>query len=177
MEMAIRCEKVKELLGRFYDHELHGREFAAVSEHLRGCDSCSGELEKLEQVGRMLKAHYEDLAAAENLSQVWNGVSATIEAPPVHEPEPLLDRFIRLFSLPKPAWAAVAAVALALILVLAYLPGNNVPTLAADDCIIDRVDAEGCSVMVYEVGDTKMKVIWVMEQQNGPVGENTGVAS
>lgn len=113
----------------------------------------------------MLKEHYKGVAGAEDLSAVWARVDAATEAP-VDQPEPLLDRLVRIFSIPRPAWGAVALVAVALVAALAYMPGDQTPpTLAANDCIIDSVDAEDCSVMVYEVGDSKMKIIWVMGQQ------------
>jgi anti-sigma factor RsiW len=174
--MTIRCEKVRELLDRFYDHELRGRKRVAVSEHLRRCENCSSELEKLERMGQMLKAHCEELAGSEDLSVVWERVCAAIEEPAAPEPEPLMERLVRVFWLPKPAWAAVAAVAVALVLVLAYIPGNQAPTLAANDCIIDSVDAANDCVMVYEVGDTKMKVIWVVEERAGESKGEEGVA-
>lgn len=174
--MTMRCEKVRELLDRFYDRELRGKKREAVSEHLRRCENCAGELEKLERMGRMLKTHCEELAGSEDLSMVWERVCAAIDEPAAAEPEPFREKLARLFWLPRPAWAAVAAVAVVLVLVLAYIPGQQAPTLAANDCIIDSVEAENCSVMVYETGDTKMKVIWVMEQRGGAAEEREGVA-
>ncbi len=173
--MTIRCEKVRELLDRFYDHELRGKKLEAVSEHLRGCENCSSELEKLERMGRMLKAHCEELAGSEDLSAVWGRVCAAIEEPAAPEPAPFREKLARIFWLPKPAWAAVGIVAVALVLVLAYLPGNQAPIVAANDCIIDSVDAADDCVMVYEVGDTKMKVIWVTEQDAGKAKGDKGV--
>jgi hypothetical protein len=68
----------------------------------------------------------------------------------------------------------VAAVALAVVIILAYLPGAPPPeTLAATDCIVDSVDARDCSVMVYEVDEGRMQVIWVMEQQASPLNKET----
>ena len=173
--MAIRCEEVKELLDRFYDNELHEKKYDAVDEHLRTCEECSHEFRKLERVGTMLKEHYERLAASEDLSGIWDRVDAATATPAVDESEPLVNRFVRMLSIPRPAWAAVGALAIALILVLSYLPGNHRSTFAANDCIIDSVDTEDGSVMVYEVGDTRMKIIWVMEEQTGKTGNTEGV--
>lgn len=176
--MAMRCEKVRELLNSYYDRELHGRKFDAVSEHLHQCQGCSSEFRKLERMGQMIKAHYEGVAASEDLSDVWKRVDAAIgKEPAVHEPEPLRDRLTRIFLIPKPAWAAAGVVAIALVFALSYLPGNHMPTVAANECIIDSVEAEDYSVMVYEVGDTNMKVIWVMEEATGETEEKAGVAS
>jgi len=162
--MIMRCEQAKGLLERFHDQELRGRKLRALSEHLRQCENCSNELERLDQIGRMLKEHFEERILSENLSHLSDRVLAAVETPAVPEPRSPLDQLISIFSLPKPAWAAVGVAAIVLVFALAYLPAGHGPTLAANDCIIDNVDAEDCSVMVYEVGDTKMKVIWVMEQ-------------
>jgi len=174
--MAIRCEKVREMLDRFYDNELSGRKRNAVREHLHRCEVCSNELQKLEDVGSKLMTHYEQVAAPESIPGVWDRVSAATEAPVVLEPEPLHERLIRILAIPKPAWAAVGAFAFVLVLALSYIPGNHVPVVAADDCIIDSVSAEGCSVMVYEAGDAKMQIIWVMDLQTEEAEPETGVA-
>jgi len=169
--MAINCKKTQKLLDSYHDRQLHGRMFDEVSEHLRQCENCSGELEKLECISRALKEHYGGVLGGEDLSPVWANVDEAIAASDAQGGESLLDRLIRILWIPKPAWATVAAVAVAIVLVLAYLPGKQAPTLAANDCIIDSVDAEDCSVMVYEAGDSKMKIIWVVERQPLQAGE------
>jgi anti-sigma factor RsiW len=172
--MAIDCERVGRLLERYYDRRLSGGKFDEISEHLRQCEDCSSELEKLECLGRALRAHFKDTVADEDLARVWKGVDAAVGATSVAGQESILDRIARVLWIPKPAWAAVTVVAVLIVLALAYLPGNQTPTLAANDCIIDSVDSEDCSVMVYEVGDSKMKIIWVMEQQQlAKAGEKT----
>lgn len=177
--MTVRCEKIRELLGRLHDNELRGRKFNTVSEHLKVCAGCSGELERLETMSRLLKAHYEELAGKEDLSQVWSRVSAAIETPGgvSDAREPLFERIMKVFALPKPAWAIAGAVAVVVVLMLASLPGDHMSTLAANDCIIDKVDTENCSVMVYEAGATKMKIIWVIDQGSGETEQQTGVTS
>jgi anti-sigma factor RsiW len=171
--MAIDCKKTIGLLGGYHDRQLRGRKLDEVSEHLRQCESCSDELESLRRMSRALKEHYEGVASDVDLSSVWAGVdAASIEAETGWRGESPIDRLIRLLWIPKPAWAAVAVIAVAIVIALAYAPGNHQPsTLAANDCIIDSVESEGFSVMVYEVGDSKMKMIWVMEQPQEIVGE------
>jgi hypothetical protein len=172
--MAIDCGKTRALLDGYHDRQLRGRKFDEVSEHLRQCENCSGELEKLQCISRVLKEHYDGAVAREDLSQVWTRVDAAVGASDVYGSESLLERLVRILWIPRPAWAAVGAVAIAIVLALAYLPGDKqAPVLAANECIIDSVDAEDCSVMVYEIGDSKMMVIWVMEQQPLQTGEKT----
>jgi hypothetical protein len=175
--MTGHCEKVKQLLDSFYDNELHGSEYDAVNAHLRECESCSNDLKKLERTGSMLRAHYESLASSEDLSSVWRRVEAATEAFAPQEPTPLRDKLIRIFTIPRPAWVAAGLFAIIVIIAFSYFPVGQRSTLAANDCIIDSVDAEGCSVMLYEVGDTKMKMIWVMEPENGKTFTNRGVTS
>jgi anti-sigma factor RsiW len=173
--MAMSCEKVRQALESFYDNELHGEELNAVERHLDQCEDCSNELRKLQKAGEMLRSHYEKVAASADLSDVWNRVNiATIE---LSQPEPLRERLVRVFSVPKPAWAAVGIVALVIIGVLSYLPGDRISTFAANDCIIDSVESQDYSVMVYEVGDTGMKVIWLMEQQSEIPANGTGATT
>ena len=175
MDMAMNCEKVREVLESFYDKELHGKEFEAVEEHLRTCKDCSNELMKLERTGEMLRAHYEKAVTAEDLSGLWDRVDAATVQLPDREPETFRDKLARILSMPKPAWAMAALIAIAIIVALSYLPGNKNSTFAANDCIIDKVESEDYSVMVYEVGDTGMKFIWVMEDESEGNGNGKGV--
>ncbi len=171
--MAIDCEKVRRLLDSYHDRQLRGRKFDEISEHLRQCGNCSTELEKLECISGVLQTHYKNIVADEDLSQIWAQVDSAVSVSSGPGPESVFDKLVRILWIPGPAWAAVGVAAIAIFLVLAYLPGNQAPTLAANDCIIDSVDSEDCSVMVYEVGESKMKIIWVMEQQSTEAEEKT----
>jgi hypothetical protein len=175
--MTIRCKEVRELLDSFYDNELRGSKFDAVSEHLGLCEDCSKELKGLERTGEVLRTHYEKIAMSEDLSGLWDRVDAATAADIATEPESLREKLARIFSIPRPAWAAVGLIAIAIVITLSYLPGDKISTFAANDCIIDTVESEDHSVMVYEVGDTGMKVIWVMEQQTGEAVNGTGVTT
>ena len=144
--MAMSCEKIRNLLESFYDNELHGKKHDAVSEHLHQCEGCSNELRKLERTGELLRSHFEGVAASEDLSGMWQRVDMATEASTGYEAESLRDRLVRIFAIPRPAWAAVGVAAVVLVLLLAYLPGNHSPTLAANDCIIDSVEAEDSAI-------------------------------
>jgi hypothetical protein len=171
--MAIDCKKTQRLLDSYHDRQLRGRKFDEVSEHLRECENCSSELEKLQCISRVLKEHYDGAVGLEDFSRVWAGVDAAVGTSDEYQSESVLDKLTRILWIPKPAWAVVGVAAMAVVMVLAYLPGGPPDTLAANDCIIDSVDVHDCSVMVYEVDDGKMQVIWVMEQQALPMNEET----
>lgn len=170
--MAVDCKKTRRLLDGYHDRQLRGRKFDEVGEHLRWCEGCSKELERLERISSVLKQHYEGAVGAEDFSRMWAGVDAAVRETASSPSESLLDRLAAILWIPKPAWAVVVAAAIVIVMVFAYLPDDRqAPVLAANDCIIDSVDAQDCSVMVYEVGDSKMKVIWIMDQQLPPAGE------
>ncbi len=175
--MTINCEKAGRLLDSYHDRQLRGRKFDDVREHLRECENCSGELERLQCLSRALKERYEGaVVGAEDFSRVWAGVDAAMGVQEGRPAESLLDRLAAILWIPRPAWAAVAAVAVLIVMVFAYMPDDRqTPVMAANDCIIDSVDAQDCSVMVYEVGDSGMKVIWIMDRQptSDSLGEET----
>lgn len=164
--MKMGCEKVRGLLGRFYDKELRGAEYDAVAEHVQACIHCSAELKKFERVGGVLRNHYESVSASEDLSDMWGRISSGLEPPPLEE-APLWQRIRRVFAVPKPVWAVVGAVVIAVIVLFVYFPTTERPAVASNECIIDKVEAENSSVMVYETGKTKMKIIWVIDRHNG----------
>ena len=175
--MTSDCERARRLLDSYHDRQLGGKKYDDVSEHLRGCESCSAELEKLQRLSRALKERYEDaVAGEEDFSRVWAGVDAAMDAREERPAESLLDRLVAALWISRPALAAAAAVAVLIVIVFAYMPGDRLtPVMAANDCVIDSVDTQDYSVMVYEIGDSQMKVIWVMDQQSDPdwTGEGT----
>ncbi len=163
--MNIGCEKVRELLDRYYDRELRGSESEAVRLHLKKCANCSNELRKLEQIGQMLRARSEAIILAEDFAGVWDRVAPALDSPVGSERVSLWEKLKNIFAAsPGPAWAALGAAALVVLAVFAYLPFTEQQTFAANDCIIDSVESRDSSVMVYETSVTKMKIIWVMEQ-------------
>ena len=176
--MASDCERARRLLDSYHDRQLGGKKYDDMSEHLRGCESCSAELEKLQRLSRALKERYDDAAAGEEVSfsRVWAGVDVAIDAREERPAESLLDRFLTALWPPRPALATVAVAAVLIVVVFAFMPsGTQTPVLAANDCVIDSIDTRDYSVMVYEIGDSQMKVIWVMDQQSDPnwIGEET----
>jgi hypothetical protein len=175
--MAIDCEKVRHRLESFYDKELRGKERDIISEHLRGCEACSEELNKLKRTGQMLRTHYENIASSEAFSGLWDRVDEAIVKAPDFESEPLRDKLFHMFAVPRFAWAAAAVIAFVIVMALSNFPGDRISTFAENDCIIDSVASGDNSVMVYEVGDTGMKVIWVMDQQTKKTSNGTGVTT
>jgi anti-sigma factor RsiW len=164
--MKTTCEKVRELLGRFHDNELREDDYQVVVDHLHSCDGCSREMAKLERISDAVRKHYETISSSEDFSGVWARIAPDTGGT-VSDSPPWWSSIGRIFWRPRSLWAAAAAVAAALILLFAYLPNVQKPAVAANDCIIDKVESENSSVMVYETGDTKMKIIWVIDQQNG----------
>jgi len=164
--MKTACERVRELLGRFHDNELQDDDYQVVVEHLHACGECSREMAKLERISDVVKKHYETVSSSEDFSSVWARIAPDMEGAP-SDSHPWWRSFGRIFWRPRSLWATAAAVAVALVLLFAYLPNTQKPAVAANDCIIDKVESENSSVMVYETDETKMKIIWVIDQQNG----------
>ncbi|RJP18523.1 MAG: hypothetical protein C4520_14345 [Candidatus Abyssobacteria bacterium SURF_5] len=166
--MKMACEKVRGLLERFHDKELDERDSKSVAEHLEGCALCSRDLAKLEHVSGIVKTHYDMISASQNFTGMWARINSSLDAA---APAPAHRRVLtELLRFPKPVWATIGAVAAAVLLLFVYLPGTQEPAIAANDCIIDTVEAEDSSVMVFETDDTKMKIIWVMNQDDQEQG-------
>jgi hypothetical protein len=82
----MRCDKVKSLLGWYYDDELDAAYHKLVAEHLQHCPDCAGELAKLVQLDRISR----QLVAPEPPPGVWDGLTRRLIA---HESgQPARDR-------------------------------------------------------------------------------------
>jgi hypothetical protein len=173
--MKMECGQARGLLEKFHDKELREGDYQAVAEHLKGCGGCSKEMEKLVRISGIVVNHYNTLSAGEDFSGLWSRIATGMDIA-AHEPSVWRRGLGKIFWIPKPVWATIGAVAVALLVLFAYLPVTQHPAVASNDCIIDTVEADNSSVMVYETDQTKMKIIWVTEQQKGDITEE-GVTS
>jgi predicted Fe-S protein YdhL (DUF1289 family) len=109
--MKVNCKKTARQIGRWF--ELSDQEQQAIIEHAQKCPTCSEALESIEQVLRSM-----DQSAVE-----YSQLTHSRSMPDL--PEKLPIRF-RLFP-PAPSWGW-AAVAVTMVIVLAWLGGNLLTT-------------------------------------------------
>jgi len=105
---AITCAETRARLPAFRDDELSVGEQVPVRSHLRGCVSCSGELESLQWLGETLRAasHARLEPCAEEVTNLHNRVLPGVA---VERQELLLQRMERWREDPRLVWALAAA--------------------------------------------------------------------
>ena len=112
----MQCEMKKDVLERWVDEELHGKEAINVEIHVQECDICSQHVAQTLQVREALRDSTALQVAHAPLDSLWSRIEERLdhaEAPPkqvqrTNEPFSIRDWWNHLFH-PIAAGAAVAA--------------------------------------------------------------------
>ena len=110
------------LLSAYLDNEVTVEERRQVEEHLPGCKQCREELSSLKATQEVLCQTFLDQAAVAELpARAWDGLRHRLEI------EDVPPAWLRVKDwLMTPAWHAISAVALVMVLVVSLLWGTGV---------------------------------------------------
>jgi hypothetical protein len=134
------CERVRELLDFYMDHELNGSETAQVSEHLSSCEACKSELEARSSARGRLRSAVRSINASPELR---DRITHTIRSTPATAPRPLY-------------WTMSIAAAIALAVLgggIAYQLGHLRVTTASQDSYIATISQRVGHIMSVGLRD------------------------
>ena len=157
------CSSVSELLEKYLDQELTDQEKALVEGHLFDCSSCRDSLKSMEELSHVMKVSPFEIAREEHYDRVWLKVKREIRSEEKHS---WWEVFRSWFWLPtlhqKRVWIPAVAAALVLIFITVPLLLKKSPSLPAEFGV-EYVESTTNNVMVYEVEQSKVTVIWLFE--------------
>ncbi len=157
------CSSVSGLLERYFDRELTAAENVVVERHLKDCRACQDELRAMQGLRALVKAPVDDAVRAEDFPWLWQKIERGI----VSKEEPtwwgsLQSRLGLSQLLRKRVWVPALAAAVVVILLLApqlYKKTSSLP----GSFVVDYVESETNNVMVYQLEQSKVTVIWLFE--------------
>jgi len=164
------CSSVSKLLEKYLDQEVTDQEKALVETHLFDCSSCRDAMKSMEELSTVMKVPLYEIAREEDFDRVWQKVKREIRSEEKHS---WWEGFRSWFGFAtlhqKRVWIPAVAAALVLILVTVPLLLKKSPSLPVEFGV-EYVESKTNNVMVYEVEESKVTVIWLFE---GPEAEPT----
>jgi anti-sigma factor RsiW len=166
--MRSECSFISRLLEKYFDQEVTPEERSLVEDHLPDCPACRSALQSMENLRILIKNPVEEAVEKETFPWVWEKVEKGIQP----KGRPGLWDFLKSWLdvtpfLKKKIMIPVAAVAVILIFMAAPLLFKKTisyPTLS----VVEYVESETYNVMIYELENEKVTVIWLF---NGPEEE------
>ncbi len=143
-----------ELIGRFVDGELTGTERDAVSRHLEECLQCRKTVQSCERMSHTLSALLEMEASSLPETVIEENVLSGI-----NEKEKTF-----LFNLPHPAKLYLQTAFIIVIMIVGGTFYMKYPAVApTPSAIVNYVEGDAASVMIFETENEKHTVIWYTE--------------
>lgn len=166
----MKCIRALRRIQAYFDGELPPGESTALEEHLRGCPSCSGELERLHALSSLVKG----LRAPSVSPELWDNYSAGVLRKARAAPGrriPFRERAASLRLLhPRLAYAA-AAIFLVFIAAMMYhfnvvrrpAAGGAAPLTVQQRPIVEQFEAGdlASSVMAFAPENNPVAIVWV----------------
>ena len=169
--MKDSCSSVSKLLEKYFDLEVMGEERLLVEDHLRDCLACRNALRSMEELRTLIKVPVEEAVRKEEFPWVWQKIEREIRSPQ----EKLtwwqsLRSWLDLSPLfKKRVWIPAAATVVVLLFITAQIIFRKTPSYP-DASVVEYVESQSDNVMVYQLEDPKVTVIWLFE---GPEEEGT----
>ena len=162
-----RCPKIRGLLGPYADGELGALRRRGVERHVASCAACRRELAVLERTRGLVREAVQAAARGTGGDEAEAVLAAlrprlAAAAPP---------RPRHLGRLLASAAAAAAVAALAVFAVYKPRPPVVREGTWGNQCIVDRVEGEAGTILVFRTHGSSITVIWV---SGGPAAGGPG---
>jgi hypothetical protein len=164
--MKESCNKISELIEKYFDNEATSHEMSIVEDHLKNCYKCQEMLSSHKLLRDIIKRPVDEALEKEDFSLIWKKVKGQIQL----EERPNLWEIVRswfeisyIFK-KKILIPTVSAIALLLIILLTPIFYKKTTSLSGLS-VVEYVESQTHNVMVYESEKNKLTVIWLFEEK------------
>ncbi len=166
------CSSVSTFLEKYFDQEVTDKEKLFVEGHLQDCPACRDVLRSMEELRTLIKVPVDEAAQKEDFPWVWQKIEREIrlqkKLPWWQSVRSWLD-VSPLFK--KKVWIPAVATLMVLLFVTGQIIFKKTPSYP-DASVVEYVESGTNNVMIYNLENAKVTVIWVFE---GP--ENEAITS
>jgi len=156
-------------LERYFDGELSGSKAAEIKDHIESCKDCCAKLQRMENLGRMIRFAAEENAESFDedafLANVRKGIEKDRQVPLSETLKVWLEEF---FSFRKQIWvpSAVAVTAAVLVMVVSFSQPVDMTPEPYGNSNVASVSFDSGSGIVFQVEEdngSTTAVVWVNE--------------
>ena len=167
--MKNSCSSVSKFLEKYFDGEATDKERILIEAHLQDCSSCQHELKSMEDLKAFIRTPVEEAVEKEDFPWVWQKIEKEIRLQKKLTPWQSLRSWLDVSPLfRRRVWIPAAATAVILLFITAQIILRKTPSYP-DASVVEYVQSETDNVMVYQLEEPKVTVIWLLE---GPEEEH-----
>lgn len=158
------CSSISKLIDKYFDGETSQREQEVVEKHLKECPACLERLKFMGEVKLALQRPVMEAAEGETFPWVWEKIEKEIRFKPRWSLWESIQKGLGITPLiRKKIWIpATAVVTLLLLLFFPALFKKNSSHLPLP--VVEYVESKTNNVMIYELENMKVTVIWLFEE-------------
>lgn len=163
-KMRKNCSSVSKLIDKYFDQEISQRDQEVVEKHLKECPVCLERLKFMGEVKVALQRPVMEATEKETFPWIWEKIEREIRFTPRWS---LWGSITRGLGIPplirKKIW--IPATAVAILFLLLFFPSlfkkksSHFPLP-----VVEYVESKTNNVMIYELENTKVTVIWLFEE-------------
>jgi anti-sigma factor RsiW len=168
--MKNSCSSVTTLLEKYFDQEVTDEERFLTEGHLQDCPACRDALKSMEELRTLMRAPVEEAVRKEDFPWVWQKIEREIRLPNKQTRWQSLRSWLTVTPLLKrKVWIPAMAAAVVLLFLTTQIILRKTPSYP-DGSVVEYVESQTGNVMVYQLEEPKVTVIWLFE---GPEEERT----
>jgi anti-sigma-K factor RskA len=158
------------LLEKYFDQEVADKERLLVEDHLQDCLACRDALKSMEELRTFIKVPVEEAVREEDFPWVWQKIEREIRSQEKLTWWQSLWSWLNISPLfRRKAWIPAVATAVVLLFVAGQIIFKKTPSYP-EVSVVEYVESQTDTVMVYDLEKPKVTVIWLFE---GPEEERT----
>jgi len=168
--MKNSCSSVSTLLEKYFDQEITDEERFLTEGHLQDCPACRDTLKSMEELRTLMRVPVEEAVRKEDFPWVWQKIEREIRLQKKQTWWQSLRSWLDVTPLLKrKVWIPAAAAAVVLLFFTTQFILEKTPSYP-DVSVVEYVESQTDNVMVYQLEEPKVTVIWLFE---GPEEEHT----
>jgi len=168
--MKNSCSSVSTLLEKYFDQEVTDEERFLVGGHLQDCPVCRDALKSMEELRTLMSAPVEEAVQKEDFPWVWQKIEREIRLQKKRTWWQSLRSWLDVTPLfNRKVWIPAVATVVVLLFISTEIILKKTPSYP-DGSVVEYVESQSHNVMVYQLEEPKVTVIWLFE---GPEEERT----
>jgi len=168
--MKNSCSSVSTFLEKYFDQEVTDEERFLVEDHLQDCPGCRDALKSMEELRTLMSAPVEEAVRKEDFPWVWQKIEREIRLQKKRTWWQSLRSWLDVTPLfRRKVWIPAVATVVVLLFISTGIILKKTPSYP-DGSVVEYVESQSDNVMVYQLEEPKVTVIWLFE---GPEEERT----
>ena len=165
--MTNSCSSVSTVLEKYFDQEVTDEERFLVESHLQDCPACRDALKSMEELRTLMKVPVEEAVQKEDFPWVWQKIEREIRLQKKRTWWQSLRSWLDITPLFKrKVWIPAVATVVVLLFITTQIIFKKTPSYP-DASVVEYLESPIYNVMVYQLEESKVTVIWLLE---GPEG-------